>query len=198
MAASENPPQSDRPASGGGQDARGEELADRLEEEIARSEREGTRLSCLLVVIDNLRELASEHGEQLREQTLDYVAVALRKGLRRFDRVGPSPEGELLVILPGADSPSSELVARRALERLRAIKVEAMGGRLALHISVGMACWREGASAGDLLADARAALRSVSPENGAAHPAPAQEGAPRARTGVREDASPPVGGPGGS
>jgi diguanylate cyclase (GGDEF)-like protein len=141
-------------------------LEARLDEEIGRAERHGSELGCLLVVIDNLDEISREHGSELREQTLTYVASALRRELRRFDRIGRGREGDLLIILPGADSSRSEIVARRVLERLRTIKVEARGARRALHTSVGLAAWREGASARALLASARAALRSVNGENG--------------------------------
>jgi diguanylate cyclase (GGDEF)-like protein len=150
-------------------------LRERLEEEISRAERHGTQLSCLLVVIENLNEMTREHGSELREQTLEYVAQALRRELRRFDRVGrgghgqEGADGDLLIILPGADGPRAEIVARRALERLRTIKVEARGARWPLHVSVGLAAWREDLSAQTLLAQARAALRPVN-GNGESHP----------------------------
>jgi PleD family two-component response regulator len=141
----------------------------RLREEISRAERHGTGLSCLLVNIDNLEEMAREHGGELREQTITYVALALRRELRSFDRVGrladgregPAASGDLLIVLPGADSPRGEIVARRALGRLRTIKVEAGGVRRALEISVGLAAWRADVSADTLLANARAALRTI-------------------------------------
>jgi len=149
-------------------------MRERLEEEVSRAERHDTQLSCLLVVIDNLEELAREHGGELREQTIDYLAAALRRELRRFDRVGrvARAEGEdLLVILPGADAPRGEIVARRALERLRAIKVEVAGARQPLEISVALAAWRRDASAEDLLAHVCAAA----PSNGNGNGAPAFE-----------------------
>ena len=114
-------------------------LAERMEEEINRAGRHGTPLSCLVVVIENLDEL------------------------RRFDRVGRPSEGELAVLLPGADEPHGEIVARRALERLRAIKVEADGARRPLRVSVGLAAWREDLGGEELLAQTRAAVRR---ENG--------------------------------
>ena len=52
-------------------------------------------------------------------------------------------------LLPGADGPRGEIVARRALERLRTIKVEVGGQRLPLQISMGLAAWREGWTAED-------------------------------------------------
>jgi diguanylate cyclase (GGDEF)-like protein len=136
-----------------------EALEERLEEEINRAGRHGTPLSCLLVVIENLGELAKAHGSELSEQTLVYVGEALRRELRRFDRVGRPSEGELAVLLPGADGPRGEIVARRALERLRAIKVEAGGERRPLRVSVGLAAWREDVGGEELMAQTRAAAR---------------------------------------
>ena len=80
-------------------------LQDRLEEEINRAGRHGTPLSCLLVAIEDLAELASRHGRELGEQALAYAGPALLGELRRFDRVGRPSDTELLVVLPGADGP---------------------------------------------------------------------------------------------
>ncbi len=134
-------------------------LRERLEEEVNRAGRHGTALSCLLLDIENLREVRRAHGEQLAEQALAYIELALRRELRRFDRVGRAAEGELLVVLPGADGPRGEVVARRMLNRLRAIKLEAGGERRSLRFAVGLAPWREGMSAAALLGGAYAAAR---------------------------------------
>ena len=150
-------------------------LSERLDEEIGRAERHGTELSCLLVVIDNLEEISREHGSELPEQTLAYVGAALLRELRRFDRVGRPDGGELLIVLPGADGPRGEMVARRVLDRVRAIKVEADGERRPLRVSLGLAAWRRDTGRDDLLARARAATRVRNGENGPsgiANPAP--------------------------
>jgi diguanylate cyclase (GGDEF)-like protein len=157
MAASDSTPRTS-PAAAGIFDWPGPpELEERLEEEISRAERHGTGLSCLMVVVDNLEEMGAEHGGELREQTLVYIAGALRRELRSFDRVGMPAEHELLIVLPGADGPRGEMVARRVLERLRAIKVEARGQREPLRVSVGLAPWRPDTTPAMLLDRARAA-----------------------------------------
>ncbi len=134
-------------------------LEDRLEEEINRAGRHGTPLSCLLVAIDDLAELASRHGRELPEQALAYAGPALLRELRRFDRVGRPSDTELLVVLPGADGPRGEIVARRVLDRLRAIKIETDGVRRSLRVSVGLAAWHEDLDGEQLLAHTRAAAR---------------------------------------
>jgi diguanylate cyclase (GGDEF)-like protein len=141
-------------------------LSERLDEEIGRAERHGTQLSCLLLVIDNLEEISPEQGSDLPEQTLAYVGGALRRELRRFDRVGKPRDDELLIVLPGADSPRGEIVARRVLERVGMIKVEADGTRRPVRVSVGLAAWRQDSTGDDLLARARAATTARNGENG--------------------------------
>lgn len=142
-------------------------LAERLEEEIDRAGRHGTPLSCLLVAIDDRAELASRHGRELPERALSYAGPALVGELRSFDRVGRPSEAELLIVLPGADGPRGEIVARRVIERLRAIKVESAGVRSELRVSVALASWREDLSGEQLLARARAASGRESEEPGA-------------------------------
>ncbi len=134
-----------------------EALVDRLDEEIGRAERYGTPLSLLLLVVENLDEIAREHGGELREQTLTYIAGALDRELRRFDRIGLPGRSEVAILLPGADGPRGEMVARRVLDRLRAIKVEAADHREPLRISVGLASWRPESTGDMLLERARAA-----------------------------------------
>ena len=133
------------------------ELELRLQEEIGRAERHGTMLSCLLVLIENLGELAGEHGDDLAGRTLDYIAGALATELRRFDRVGSPRAGELAIVLPGADSPQGEVVARRVLERVHTIKIESQGTRRPLELSVGLAAWQREMSPGELIERARTA-----------------------------------------
>jgi GGDEF domain-containing protein len=169
MAATDINPRSDRPTAEEAGCLAPAALHARLEEEISRAERHGTGLSCLLLRIENLERMAREHGDELRKQTTVYVADALRRELRSFDRIGQlgddrdgaPADRDLLIILPGADGPRGEIVARRALERVRTIKVEADGVRQALEVSVGLAAWRRDVRAEALLAQARAALRTI-------------------------------------
>ncbi len=178
MAASDQNPRWDASSSRGARSLSGPELTDRLDEEIARAERHSTGLSCLLLVVENLEAMAHEHGVELREQMLTYITSALSPALRRFDRIGRPGEGELLILLPGAGAPQAEVVARRVLERLRAVKLESGGERRPLSVSVGLAAWDEPTSADDLFVRARrAVIRSNG--NGGGTDAPEHEYLPR-------------------
>ncbi len=133
-------------------------LAERVREEINRASRHRTALSCVHLDIEELGEIARLHGPALAEHTVAYASLALRHELRDFDRIGRAAERELLAVLPGADGPRGEIVARRLLTRLRAIKLQERDGeRRALRMAVGVATWREGMNAETLLEHARAA-----------------------------------------
>ncbi len=135
------------------------DLATRLDEEVQRAARHRTQLSCLLVSLDEVEHLANTYGEDLPEQALAYLGTALIRQLRRFDRVGHAGEGELLVVLPGADERRAEIVARRALGRLHSVKLELNGKREPLRISVGIAAWRDGLQTEHLLSQTRIAAQ---------------------------------------
>jgi two-component system cell cycle response regulator len=140
-------------------------LAARLDEEVNRAGRHRTALSCLLVSLDDSAELARAHGAELPAQALAYLGVALGRQLRRFDRIGHAAEGELLVVLPGADERQGEIVARRALGRLHAVKIEVDGERQPLRVSIGIAAWREHLTAQQLLSQTRLAARRHDPSD---------------------------------
>ncbi len=95
-------------------------------------------------VIENLDEMAREHGGELREQTVAYVAGALRRELRRFDRIGqmrtgtsPTTRRARRTPRAGPPGPADRPARRRQRARrdrgqararaLRTIKVEAGG-----------------------------------------------------------------------
>jgi diguanylate cyclase (GGDEF)-like protein len=170
-------------------------LRERLEEEIDRAGRHGTQLSCLLVVIDDLEEVSPEQSDELLGQTLDYIAAALRGELRRFDRIGRPSEHELLIVLPGADAQRGEMVARRVLERMRTIKVEAQGTRRPLRVLLGLTAWREGNDAAEVLARTRAATRRRNGQDASgaiAIPGPAAGWAPPPPETGEPEGSPPA------
>jgi diguanylate cyclase (GGDEF)-like protein len=133
------------------------ELYERVEEEIGRASRHGTALCCLLLRLENFQEISKSHGEDLSERALMHAGETLLSELRRFDRIGRPLEEELVVVLPGAASFQGEAVARRALRRMRAIKIEVDLVRRPLCVSIGIAAWRTPWSAQELIDEARSA-----------------------------------------
>jgi GGDEF domain-containing protein len=158
-----DPPHSTPTPSGPRECLSSPELAARLDEEVSRAGRHHTALSCLLVTLEDVEQLSQAHGEELPEQALAYLGAALGRELRLFDRIGHAAEGELLVVLPGADERRGEIVARRALGRFHAVKIEVGGERWPLRVSMGIAAWREGLTAEQLLTQTRVAAQRHGP-----------------------------------
>jgi diguanylate cyclase (GGDEF)-like protein len=133
-------------------------MAARLDEEINRARRQGTPLSCLLLALDDLEAITLRHGAAMSAHTLGHLGAVLRREFRRFDRVAYLGRGEFAVLLAGSAGTQAEVVARRALERVHAIKLEEAGERRALRSSVGLGEWHDSQGAWELVASARAAL----------------------------------------
>lgn len=134
-----------------------QELRERLEEEVSRASRHGTALCALLLRLDDFQEIAQAHGADLSERALLHAGETLLAQLRGFDRVGRPLIDELLIVLPGAAGEEGEAVARRALRRLRAIKIEVGSVRRPLSVSIGIATWRAPWNATQLIEEARCA-----------------------------------------
>ncbi|MGA8354454.1 MAG: GGDEF domain-containing protein [Solirubrobacteraceae bacterium] len=135
----------------------GQELQERVEEEVGRAGRHRTPLCLLLLRLDDFEQIAQEHGGELAQRALLAAGETLLGELRRFDRIGRPQQDELVVVLPGAAGIQGETVARRALQRLREIKIEVDGARRPLCVSIGIAAWRAPWNASQLIAEARCA-----------------------------------------
>jgi diguanylate cyclase (GGDEF)-like protein len=95
----------------------------RLDEEIVRATRTGDPLSCLLIDLDNFKQVNDVQGHQAGDAVLRAVVQALVGEFRAFDRVARYGGDEFVVILPNADLRSAAAAGARALERLLSVPV---------------------------------------------------------------------------
>ena len=93
----------------------------RLDEEIGRAARTGGPLSCLLIDLDDFKQVNDRYGHQAGDAMLRGVVHALVGEFRAFDRVARYGGDEFVVILPNADLDSAAAAATRALERLHSM-----------------------------------------------------------------------------
>jgi diguanylate cyclase (GGDEF)-like protein len=128
----------------------------RLDEEIVRSTRSGDPLSCLLIDLDNFKQVNDVQGHQAGDAVLRAVVQALMGEFRAFDRVARYGGDEFVVILPNAELESAAAAASRALERLR--ELTSYGTGEGVSASIGVAQWQPPMSTDDLLAACDEAL----------------------------------------
>ncbi len=129
-----------------------------LQREIQRAERDDRPLSVLMIDADHFKRLNDCYGHAAGDHVLVTLARRLEASVRAVDLVGRLGGEEMGVVLPGA----GEAISLRVAERLRmAIDGESIPWRdlqIDLTVSIGVACWRSGRNAGDLLEEADRAL----------------------------------------
>jgi diguanylate cyclase (GGDEF)-like protein len=129
----------------------------RLDEEIGRAQRSSSPLSCLLIDLDNFKQVNDRHGHPAGDAMLRDVVQALVGEFRAFDRVARYGGDEFVVILPNADLESAAAAATRALERMRELPALAGQGP-GVSASIGVAQWRPRMTTDQLLEACDAAL----------------------------------------
>ncbi len=121
----------------------------RVREEIARSERDGSPLACLILDLDDFKHVNDSRGHQAGDELLRRVAAILQQDLRPYDQVARYGGDEFVLLLPGSD----EGEAARVAGRIRDAALAETGG-----CSVGVAAWEPGLGPRELIEKADRAL----------------------------------------
>jgi len=143
-------------------------IEQRLEGEIARSQRHGQALSVILFDLDGFKRVNDTYGHGAGDALLKAFAERLSKATRGSDAAARYGGDEFLVMLPECKPENVKAV----LQRLRGIRVEIEGRNLPIALSAGWAELLPGEAAKDLLARADAELYANKRAKSAAQPQP--------------------------
>jgi diguanylate cyclase (GGDEF)-like protein len=121
---------------------------DELPREIARAEREDAELSIALLDVDNFKRYNDSQGHQAGDRLLKEATAAWRNSLRRIDRLARLGGDEFGLLLPRCNASQAEEV----LDRVRDATPSEHS------CSIGVAQWKPGESADELVARADTAL----------------------------------------
>lgn len=134
-------------------------LRDRVEQAIARAQRNQTRLAVLFIDLDRFKAINDTHGHRTGDAVLCAVATRIREQVRKTDTVAREGGDEFLVLLEQVGTPEqAAVVAGKLLGRLE--EPHLIDGR-AMHCSgsIGVAMYPEdGVDAEELIKHADAAM----------------------------------------
>lgn len=148
-------------------------LQARLREEVARRERDGGCIACLVVDIDRLQALNDARGQSAGDHALREIAARIESQVRASDSAARLASDTFVVLMPATDARQAAPLAERILAAVRGAPVETgSGGPWELRVSIGIAGCRPGpgmdrkALADQLLAEAMATLHRAKQAGG--------------------------------
>jgi len=133
-------------------------MHEQLDDEIARAQRGSGRLACVMLDLDDFKAVNERQGHPVGDRLLRLVTLAMRVECRPYDICCRYGGDEFVVILPDAGIDD----AAQTAERLRVAVAGAVlvhdGMEISVTATAGVADWRPGESALELLARVDRAL----------------------------------------
>jgi diguanylate cyclase (GGDEF)-like protein len=108
-------------------------IEQRLEEEIARSQRQGYPLTVILFDLDVFKQVNDRYGHSVGDSVLQGFAERLKKTTRGSDLAARYGGDEFLAVLPDCTAEGVQYV----LKRLNGLQVELSGEKLPVYYSAG-------------------------------------------------------------
>ena len=141
-------------------------LHTRIKEELARAQRHGTSVACLMIDVDHFKQTNDVHGHLAGDQVLRELAQRIEGQIRGSDTAARFGGDEFAILLPETGVAEAALLAERIRQIVCSAPIDLGDGRsLPLSLSIGVAALQPRreerdlkAMADRLLAEADAAL----------------------------------------
>jgi diguanylate cyclase (GGDEF)-like protein len=112
----------------------------RLREELARAERTGKALACLMIDVDHFKEINDRFGHLAGDEALKEVARRAEGEIRAGDTGARFGGDEFAILLAGAEAPSAVKLAARIHHAVGATPIRVHGGaHVTVTLSIGLA-----------------------------------------------------------
>lgn len=112
---------------------------ERLEQEWAASNRNGRPLSCMIIDLDNFKQINDSYGHDAGDLTLQQVAAILKGFSRTQDLISRMGGEEFLVICPDTDMSSAAQYAERIRKSFEDASFGSGKGKCKMTVSIGVA-----------------------------------------------------------
>jgi diguanylate cyclase (GGDEF)-like protein len=117
---------------------RRQEFLDVAQADVARAQRYGRPLSCLVIGIDHFKSINDKGGHAAGELVLQHFVSVYKATLRAADYIGRTAAEEFTVMLPETPLLNALRVAERILENLAASTIDASQHQLTVTTSIGV------------------------------------------------------------
>ncbi len=125
---------------------------------LKEAKRTGERLAVTLFDIDRFKEINDRYGHLAGDAVIEHVGRVAREALRESDAVCRWGGDEYLVLLKGCGGEDAQMLAAKIGERVKAASFAHRGERIPIAVSLGVAQYRAGETADDLISRVDAAL----------------------------------------
>jgi diguanylate cyclase (GGDEF)-like protein len=113
---------------------------ERFHQEMERSKRYQRPLSCIIMDIDNFKQVNDTHGHLAGDQVLADIAGILKKNCRQSDLAGRYGGEELILLLPETEAAGAMIIAERIREMIEQHRtVDEKGAVIGVTVSMGVA-----------------------------------------------------------
>jgi diguanylate cyclase (GGDEF)-like protein len=131
-------------------------IDERMEEEIARTERLGCGFSVILGDLDHFKSINDEFGHLIGDRVLMTVARVISEHARPYDLPARFGGEEFMVLLPESTLAEAMTIAQRVRCEVAALAIAGIDRPITM--SLGISTWGHGDTAGTLIGRADAAL----------------------------------------
>jgi len=115
------------------------EFSDILQQEVARSEREGTSLAVVMADLDHFKKVNDTYGHLAGDAVLQETALRFTSTVRPYDRIVRYGGEELLFVLPNCARDAAAKVAERLRVIMEREPVDTSEGPIPVTVSLGVA-----------------------------------------------------------
>jgi two-component system cell cycle response regulator len=116
-------------------------LAEKLVQELERASRYGTSLACLMIDVDNFKNVNDTHGHLVGDSVLRQLGEILRREQRTVDVVARYGGEEFVVLLPETALTGARIFADRVLKKVASQNFGQADRMVHCTISIGIACY---------------------------------------------------------